>query len=196
MGVRGSMLELAILGELQYPLHGYELRKRLSRSLGPVRRLSFGSLYPALHRLEERGLIRVTSPTSPGPRMPAKTGTESTSSTRKQVTYQITAVGQEYLTAQLATADVDDDSLPLTIGLMSKATPATQLALLKERREQVLARQEAGREAKESQDFWIRSKAELDSQQAQSELDWLNHLIHSDGPKPPVQGGPEEVPGK
>ncbi len=195
MGVRGSMLELAILGELQYPLHGYELRKRLSRTIGPLRRLSFGSLYPALHRLEERGLIRVTSPTSPGPRMPAKAAKESTSSTRKQVLYQVTPVGTEYLTASLAGADVDDEALPLTIGLMSKATPATRLKLLKERREQVLARQEAGREAKHSKDFWIRSKAELDSQQAQSELDWLDQLIQSDG-GPAVQGGPAVEPSK
>ena len=62
MGVRSSMLELAILGELEDPLHGYELRKRLSRSLGSVRRLSYGSLYPALHRLADRGLIEVVDP--------------------------------------------------------------------------------------------------------------------------------------
>ncbi len=182
------MLELAILGELQYPLHGYELRKRLSRSLGPLRRLSFGSLYPALHRLEERGLIRVISDRSAGPRKPSRK--EADKPTRKQVTYQVTPVGSEYLQASLGTAAVDDDSLPLTIGLMSKATPATRLLLLKQRREQVLARQEAGREAKKSKDFWIRSKAELDSQQAQNELDWLDRLIQVDAP-PALSTGPD-----
>ena len=191
MGVRSSMLELAILGELQRPLHGYELRKRLSRTLGPLRRLSFGSIYPALHRLEERGLIRVTSPQSPGPRMPEKSSGQKSSSNRKQVSYQITAVGSEFLTASLATAQVDDDSLPLTIGLMSKATPATRLALLKERREQVLARQAAGKEDKQSKDFWVRSKAELDSEQAQSELDWLDRLIQADAA---MAGGPPAEP--
>lgn len=187
MGVRSSMLELAILGELQQPLHGYELRKQLSRNLGPVRRLSFGSLYPALHRLEERGLIRVISDTSDGPRRPDKRDTGKTP--RKQVTYQITPVGSEFLVASLATAAVDDDSLPLTMGLMSKATPATRLALLMERREQVLARAEAGREGKKSSDFWIRSKAELDSQQAQNELDWIDRLIQSDNPPPALSTG-------
>ncbi len=187
MGVRSSMLELAILGELQQPLHGYELRKQLSRNLGPLRRLSFGSLYPALHRLEERGLIRVISDTSDGPRRPDKREVERT--TRKQVTYQITPVGSEFLVASLSTAAVDDDSLPLTMGLMSKATPATRLALLMERREQVLARAEAGREGKNSKDFWIRSKAELDSQQAQNELDWIDRLIQSDNPPPALSTG-------
>lgn len=188
MSVRASMLELAILGELQVPLHGYELRKRLSQSLGPVRRLSFGSLYPALHRLEERGLIRVTSPTSAGPRRPEKTGDKAAPS-RKQISYQITPVGQEYLASALTHAQVDDDSVGLTFGLMSKASPAIRLALLKKRREEVLARQEAGRKAAESQDFWVRSKAELDDQQAQSELDWLDQLIQADGPTLASPGG-------
>ena len=42
------MLELAILGNLkQAPVHGYELKKRLADTLGPLWGVSFGSLYPA-----------------------------------------------------------------------------------------------------------------------------------------------------
>ena len=52
------MLELAILGLLkEQELHGYELKKRLVDVLGPFSSVSFGSLYPALHRLEHRGWI-------------------------------------------------------------------------------------------------------------------------------------------
>ena len=52
------MLELAILGLLkEQDLHGYELRKRLSDTLGFASGATFGSLYPALHRLEDRGWI-------------------------------------------------------------------------------------------------------------------------------------------
>src|SRR3954463_12534619 len=52
------MLELAILGLLaETPLHGYELKKRLSETLGPLWGISFGSLYPALRRLERDGSI-------------------------------------------------------------------------------------------------------------------------------------------
>ena len=52
------MLELAILGLLaETPLHGYELKKRLSETLGPLWGISFGSLYPALRRLERSGAI-------------------------------------------------------------------------------------------------------------------------------------------
>lgn len=52
------VLELAILGLLkERPMHGYDLRKRLRDELGPFSNLSFGSLYPALARLERTGAV-------------------------------------------------------------------------------------------------------------------------------------------
>ena len=52
------MLELAILGLLlSAPMHGYELRKRLTGLLGAFRAFSYGSLYPALRRMQADGLI-------------------------------------------------------------------------------------------------------------------------------------------
>ena len=62
MGGRGSsgVLAFAILGLLhESPLHGYELRKRLNASLGNLRAISYGSLYPALRALQGEGLITV-----------------------------------------------------------------------------------------------------------------------------------------
>lgn len=54
------MLELAILGLLkERPMHGYDLRRRLREDFGPLANLSFGSLYPALARLEAAGAVRV-----------------------------------------------------------------------------------------------------------------------------------------
>ena len=51
------MLELAILGLLlESPMHGYELRKRLTGLLGAFRAFSYGSLYPALRRMQVDGL--------------------------------------------------------------------------------------------------------------------------------------------
>src|SRR6059058_5320168 len=53
------MLELAILGLLkEQELHGYELKKRLSAAFGPLSSVSFGSLYPALNRLEAAGAVK------------------------------------------------------------------------------------------------------------------------------------------
>src|SRR4051794_41791922 len=52
------MLEIAVLGLLsESPMHGYELRKRLSSLLGTFRAFSYGSLYPTLRRLSEAGWI-------------------------------------------------------------------------------------------------------------------------------------------
>ena len=62
------MLELAVLGLLEEnDLHGYELRKRLGDLLGLRLAISFGSLYPALGRLEKAGLVKAVSnrPTPP-----------------------------------------------------------------------------------------------------------------------------------
>lgn len=53
------MIDLAILGVLaEQELHGYELSKRLSDVLDPGASVSFGSVYPALGRLERAGLVK------------------------------------------------------------------------------------------------------------------------------------------
>lgn len=53
------MLEMAVLGLLkEQPMHGYDLRKRLRGDFGMLASLSFGSLYPALRRLEAAGAVR------------------------------------------------------------------------------------------------------------------------------------------
>ena len=50
------MLELAILGLLkEQPMHGYQLSRELGESLGGFWRVSYGSLYPSLRRLEKEG---------------------------------------------------------------------------------------------------------------------------------------------
>ncbi|KUJ69024.1 PadR family transcriptional regulator [Streptomyces albus subsp. albus] len=60
------MLELAILGFLyDLPLHGYELRKRISALTGHVKPVAESTLYPAIKRLEKGGLLaRETRPGS------------------------------------------------------------------------------------------------------------------------------------
>ena len=77
------MLELAILGLLkEFPLHGYELKKRLNDTLGHVWGVSYGSLYPALKRLHRQGAVEMTFPMEDVGR-------------RKNV-YRITPAGEEF----------------------------------------------------------------------------------------------------
>jgi DNA-binding PadR family transcriptional regulator len=55
---RGGAVELAVLGLLhESPMHGYELRKRVSALLGWGRVLSYGSLYPTLKQMRRAGWI-------------------------------------------------------------------------------------------------------------------------------------------
>jgi DNA-binding PadR family transcriptional regulator len=61
-----TVLELAILGLLkEQELHGYELKRRLSDTLGLLASVSFGSLYPALARLESSGAVVALLPGPP-----------------------------------------------------------------------------------------------------------------------------------
>lgn len=51
-------LKYAILGLLkEKPMHGYELRQRFRQMLGYFWRMSHGSLYPILKKLEREGLV-------------------------------------------------------------------------------------------------------------------------------------------
>ncbi|MFZ9309276.1 MAG: PadR family transcriptional regulator [Candidatus Nanopelagicales bacterium] len=87
---KSAVFDLAILGLLQEsPLHGYELRKRLSALMGAFRAISYGSLYPALRSLAEAGYISETGDkTAPGPALSSK---------RARITYSLTKQGVSYL---------------------------------------------------------------------------------------------------
>jgi len=51
-------LDLLILKTLsREPLHGWAIAKRIQQVSGEVLQISQGSLYPALHRLEQQGWI-------------------------------------------------------------------------------------------------------------------------------------------
>jgi transcriptional regulator len=84
-----GMLDMLVLKTLAHePLHGYAVAQRL-RLLSRDRLLvPQGSLYPALHRLENRGLV---------------TGEwRDTEGGRRAKTYRLTAKGRKHLEAELA----------------------------------------------------------------------------------------------
>src|SRR5258708_18056948 len=54
-----DLLILKILSR-RAPLHGYAIMTAIEEISGEVLRVEEGSLYPALHRMEEAGLIRAT----------------------------------------------------------------------------------------------------------------------------------------
>ncbi len=75
---------LAILSE--GPLHGYQVAKEMRQRSGDTLQLGQGVLYPILHRLEDRGLI--------------KGEWEQSTSTPSRKRYAITARGRAELRAK------------------------------------------------------------------------------------------------
>lgn len=83
-------LELLILNTLQAmgPLHGYGLARRIEQIADGISRLSQGSIYPALIRLEQQGWIRT------------EWGTSDTG--RRVKFYSLTRAGQKQLRVEVA----------------------------------------------------------------------------------------------
>jgi transcriptional regulator len=80
-------LELIVLQLLKSePTNGYDLTLRIQSITNDVLNVNAGSLYPALYRLEQRGLLRAT-------------WSESTSGRRAKV-YSLTEAGRKQLAAQ------------------------------------------------------------------------------------------------
>ena len=78
-------LDLMVLQTLDSlgPLHGYAIAARLEQVSGGALQLNMGTLYPALMRLEQRGLLR------------GKWGTTETN--RKARFYAVTSAGRRQL---------------------------------------------------------------------------------------------------
>ncbi|HWJ16669.1 MAG TPA: PadR family transcriptional regulator [Gemmatimonadaceae bacterium] len=80
-------LDLIVLQLLRAePTNGYELSLRIQATSSQVLAVNAGSLYPALYRLEEKGLIDAEWSESP--------------SGRKTKVYSVTAAGRRYLNEQ------------------------------------------------------------------------------------------------
>ena len=65
------------------PLHGYAIARRIKDTSANALEIEDGSLYPALHRMEEAGLIKARWTT--------------TEHNRRARTYEITAAGRKEL---------------------------------------------------------------------------------------------------
>ena len=62
-------LDLLVLKTLSWgPAHGYAIARWIQQLTGQVLDVGEGSLYPALHRLEERGLVKSEWQLSPNNR--------------------------------------------------------------------------------------------------------------------------------
>lgn len=186
------MLELAILGLLtEAPMHGYELRKRLTATLGSLRTFSYGSVYPTLRRLTASGLLTdtdqpATAPTRPArPVDPALTPELMRGLTRRaRRVYTITDDGRARFTALVADVGptaLDDEGFGVHVAFFSRTPAEVRIRLLEARRRRVEERREALRSAlrraDERVDHYTRELRELGLETSEREVRWLDDLL-------------------
>lgn len=170
---RAALLEFAVLGLLHdSPLHGYELRKRLTTALGIFRAVSYGSLYPCLRGLVERGLIgERTDDTGAGGRRP-------------RITYELTAEGKEHFQDLVAAAGPDawdDDDFDVRLAFFSRTEAQVRLRILEGRRSRLEERlaniREASTRNRERMDGYTLALQSHGEDFAEREVRWLDELI-------------------
>lgn len=96
-------LDLLVLKTLRPgPLHGWAISRRITQSSGDVLQVGQGSLYPALYRLEERGLVQ------------SEWGISSEG--RRARFYRLSAAGKRQLARDTEAWRVYSDAINLVLG--------------------------------------------------------------------------------
>jgi DNA-binding PadR family transcriptional regulator len=203
-----GVLELAILGLLkEQALHGYELKKRLADTLGARSGVSYGSLYPALGRLEAAGAVKAVEPAgtvsipqtgSLGGELAAFRARRAGSrGSRGKKVYGITDRGEqlfaELLTAESTSAE-DERLFNLRLAFARYLPPGARLGLLERRRAHLLERlsrlSTRVRTGRDRLDGYAHSLLEHDRETTEHDLSWIDRLIATE--RSGGQPGPPE----
>jgi DNA-binding PadR family transcriptional regulator len=199
------VLELAILGLLkEQELHGYELKKRLAETVGSGTGVSFGSLYPALARLEKAGAVRIV-PVHDAAGDPARGG-------RGKKVYATTERGEQ-LFGELLAADAgsseDERSFNLRLAFARHLSRDARIGMLERRRAYLLERLARTRSVIRHGwgrfDAYSRSLVEHGNETTERDISWLDRLIARErqeaeetsspaGPEPAVLESPPDPP--
>ena len=183
------MLEIAVLGLLnESPMHGYELRKRLSTTLGTFRAFSYGSLYPTLRKLAEAGWITEESPLD--------VSGSATRSRRGKRVYQLTAEGKEHLAELLGEVGpdaFDDDGFGARLAFFAQTRSDIRLQILEGRRRRVEEQRDGMKHTLartgERFDRYTRELHEHGLESVDREVRWLDELIEHE--RSADNGGPQ-----
>jgi DNA-binding PadR family transcriptional regulator len=191
------MIDLAILGLLtEQELHGYELKKRLGELLSSRASISFGSLYPALARLEAQGAVKAVEERTAVPSAPMsgsltgelaafrarvrESGLRGGTGRGKKV-YGITDLGRERLVELLADPDVTDDrEFTLRVAFARHLPDSARLELFERRRTELLGRRDDLRRRTTDgsrHDTYLGALRERDAENLVNDLAWLDRLI-------------------
>jgi DNA-binding PadR family transcriptional regulator len=182
------MLELAILGLLKdQAMHGYQLKKRLADTLGSFWQVSYGSLYPALKRLQRQGAVEMIFPKEEIGR-------------RKNV-YRITSMGEELFAELLERAGAEaaeDNGFSVRLAFFQYLKPETRLRVLERRRVFLEGRgsklKDALRRSKERIDNYTLSLMNHELAATEYDIRWLDELIQAERLQVQVQAPPAATP--
>jgi len=190
------MLDIAILGLLMdRDHHGYEIRTQVRDRLGVSANISFGSIYPALNRLERQGLVEAVtaveraSTLSTGSLSGERASLRALRSSqglgrRSRKVYRITPQGREAFVALLADPATLDDSrsFSLRVALAKYLTPSLRVVLLERRRTDLverLAEMQAGAR-NEQLDTYARSVMAHAVKGVELDLEWIDNLLSTE----------------
>jgi DNA-binding PadR family transcriptional regulator len=166
------VIDLAILGLLkERSMHGYQLKKSLSETLGPLFAVSFGALYPALKRLKATGAVEEVFP--------------KTEVRRRKNVYRLTPEGhrmfERLVEATGQRAGTDDDGFRVRLAFFRHLAPETRLGLL-ERRKAALTERLAELRSRlasyrERVDAYTLSLMRHGMDSTERDIDWVDGMI-------------------
>ena len=188
---------MAILGLLEEKdLHGYEIRRQLRDNLGILANVSFGSIYPALSRLEKTGAVvatedqatPATDASAPAPPTGSLSGELAvlrarrhtpTRSRRGKKVYRITEKGRLVFTELLAESGSVDDarSFGLKVAFARHLAPQARLTLLERRRAILVQRLAEAGAHNPDLDVYARSVVQHTADSVTQDITWLDRLI-------------------
>lgn len=151
-------------------MHGYQLSKRLTDSLGGFWRVSYGSLYPSLKRLERQGAVeRVFDSQEVG---------------RRKNVYRITDAGEQMFRELLEETtgpemSGEDNRFRVRMAFFKYLSPETRIRLLERRRAFLEERLSTIRTslAATGGDTYTMSLMQHGRESTEQDIAWLNGLI-------------------
>ena len=190
------VLDIAILGLLMdRDHHGYEIRSQLRDRLGVSANVSFGSIYPALARLERHGSVEavaadvrlssLSTGSLSGERAAMRTLRSGTGLGRRgRKVYRITERGRQEFVELLANPATLDDAkgFSLRMALAKYLTPSLRVGLLERRRADLLERLAEVRVSSHNAelDSYARSVMEHAARGVELDLAWIDNLLSTE----------------
>ena len=178
----------------EQPMHGYELKKRLADVLPPLTAISFGSLYPALNRLERTGAVAAAAVALAPAELPMTGSFDgeaaafrasrriATRGPRNRKVYGITAAGDARLVELIADPGDDERSFPVKVAYCRFADGPTRIALFERRRTTLVDRLGQCRSALATPplDRYGLSLLEHGLETTERDVAWLDRLLSAE----------------